>query len=92
MNRHKRCLVCNLNHRPGNCKKTDEDPFQRIGPEGNGIGRFGPDGRSERLPSCSMVTLVADFSFLVTILSRIEEKLDRMMNEKMEIPVGGDAR
>ena len=82
MNRHKRCLVCNLNHRPGNCKKTDEDSFQRIGPEGNAIGYFGPDGRSERLPSRSMVTLVADFSFLVVILGRIEGKLDGLIEGK----------
>ena len=65
MNRHKRCPACNLNHRPDRCKKTHEDSFQRIGPEGNAAGHFGPGDRPERLPSRSIAVLASDLTRLL---------------------------
>ena len=65
MNRHKRCPVCNLNHRPGNCKNLREVTRSDRGEGTHTIPLLGPGDRSERLGSRSIGILASDLTRLL---------------------------
>lgn len=67
-NPYRKCEFCGLNHRPGNCRKPGDrvqSPALR--------GFVAP----EALQKPSRVIFVVDLAPILTILTRIEEKLDR---------------
>ncbi len=79
-NPYHKCEICGLNHRPENCRK----PGSRAqSPAPRGI--VAPEG----LHKPSRVTFVVDLVSVFTVLARIEEKLDRMVDA---ISAGGEAR
>ncbi len=80
-NPYRKCEICGLNHRPGNCRKPG-DRDQSPAPRGFVV--------PEALHKASRVTFVVDLTPVLAILGRIEEKLDRMADGKQKIPVGGE--
>lgn len=74
-NPYHKCEVCGLNHRPQNCRKGEvrvQSPVPR--------GVVAP----EALQKPSRVTFVVDLAPVLTVMARIEEKLDRMVDAKRE--------
>lgn len=82
-NPYKKCPDCYLNHRPGNCRKP-----------GGGFPIPGSSGivAPEWLQKPSRVTFVVDLTPVLAVLARIEEKLDRVVDAKREIPAGDEER